>query len=66
MEIEQLHEKLQRSHLPSYTPFKHLHKADYILEHMKEYHEMHLVFHVLENYVDKLDQTQELDLFQRK
>ena len=28
MEVEQLHEKLQKSYLPSYTPFNHIHKAD--------------------------------------
>ena len=60
MEIEQLHEKLQRSHLPSYTPFNHLHKVDCILEHMEESHEMvdhemHLVLHVLENCAKKPD-----------
>ena len=32
MVIEQLHEKLQRSYLPSYTPFIHIHKDDCILE----------------------------------
>ena len=52
MEIEQLHEKLQRSHLPSYSPFNHIHKADCSLEHMEESHdmvdhEMQLVLHVL-------------------
>ena len=71
MEIEQLQEKFQRSHLPSYTPFSHIHKADCILEHMEESHEMvdhemHLVLHVLENCVDKPDQNQALDLFHRK
>ena len=40
MEIEQLHEKLQRSYLPSYTPFSHSHKADCILEKREESHEM--------------------------
>ena len=34
MDIEQLHEKLQRSHLPSYTPFRHLHKDDFSIEHL--------------------------------
>ena len=68
IEIDQLHEKLKRSHLPSYTPFSHLHKADCSIEHMEESHEMvdhemHLVFHVLENCADKPDQNQELDLF---
>ena len=29
-------------------------------------HEMHLVFHVLEDYANKLDENQALDLFQRK
>ena len=48
MEIEQLHEKLQRSHLPSDTPFNHLHKHVCSIEHMEESHdmvdhEMHLV-----------------------
>ena len=28
MEIERLHEKLQRSYLPSYTSFSHVHKVD--------------------------------------
>ena len=58
MEIEQLHDKLQRSHLPSYTRFNHLHKADCILENMEESHEivdheMHLVLHVIGDYADK-------------
>ena len=71
MEIEQLHEKLQRSHLPSYTPFIHLHKVDYIIEHMEEYHEMvdhemHFLFHVLENCANKLAQNQALDLFKKQ
>ena len=66
MDIEQIHENFQRSHLPSYTPSKHLHKANYILEHTKEYHEMHLVFHVLENFSNKHDQNQALNLFHRK
>ena len=58
MEIEKLHEKLQRYNLPSYTPFNHIHTDDCILEHMEESHEMHLVFHVLENSGDKPDQNQ--------
>ena len=29
-------------------------------------HEMHLVFHVLEDCADKIDENQALDLFQRK
>ena len=40
MEIEKLHEKLQRSYLPSYTPLFHPHKVDCILHNMEEYHEM--------------------------
>ena len=71
MEIEELHEKLQRSNLPSYTPFNHPHKVDCILDNMEGYHEkvdhvMNLVLHVLEDYADKLDENQALDLFQRK
>ena len=71
MEIEQFQEKLQRSHLPSYTPFNHLHKDDCSLEHMEESHDMvdhdmHLFLHVLENCANKPDQNQALDLFQRK
>ena len=54
MKIGQLHKKLQRSYLPSNTPFNHLHKVDCILYHMEESHdmvdyEMHLVLHVLED-----------------
>ena len=68
MDIEKLLKKLQRSHLPNYTPSNHLRKADCILEHMEEYHEMvdhemHLVFHVLENCADKPDQIEALELF---
>ena len=53
------------------TPFNHVHNVDCILEHMVESHEMvdnemHLVLHVLENFVDKPYHNQELDLFQRK
>ena len=71
MEIEQLHEELQRFHLPSYTPFSHLHKVDCIPNHMEESHEMvdhemHLVLHVLEDCANKLEENQALDLFQRK
>ena len=71
MVIEKLHENLQRSYLPSYTPFIHIHKDDYILENMEEYHgmldhEMHLVFQVLEDCADKFDENQALALFQRK
>ena len=71
MDIEQLHEKLQRSHLTSYTPFNHLHKDYCTLEHMEESHEMvdhdiHLVFHVLKDCADKLDENQALELSQRK
>ena len=47
MEIEKLHEKLQRYYLPSYTPFSHIHKADCILEQREESHEMHLDLQVL-------------------
>ena len=57
MEIEKVQEKLQISHLPSYTPFNHLHKVDYILENMEEYHEMHLVLHVIENCANNPDQN---------
>ena len=32
MEIEKLHEKLKRYYLPSYTPFIHIHKDDFIIE----------------------------------
>ena len=64
MEIEQLHDKLQRSYLPSYTPFNHLYKDDCILDHMEESHEMHLVLHVLEDGAYKLDGNQALDIFQ--
>ena len=65
MEIEKLHEKLQRSHLPSCIPFIHPHKAHYIIDHMEEPHEMvdhemHLVLHVLEDFADKLDENQAL------
>ena len=68
MEIEQLHEKLQRSYLSSYTPFINPHKVDCILDHMEEYHEMvdhemDLVLYVLEDCVDKLDENQALDCF---
>ena len=68
MEIEQLHEKLQRSYLPSYTPFSYVHKADFILEQMEESHdmvdhEMHLVLQVLEDGADKFDENQALGLF---
>ena len=71
MEIEQLHEELQIFHLPSYTPFIHLHKDYWILDHMEEYHEMvdhemHSVLHVLEDYANNLDENQALDLSQRK
>ena len=71
MAIEKLHEKLQRSYLPSYTPLFHPHEVDCILNDMEEYHEMvyhemDLVLHVLEDYADKLDENQALDLFQRK
>ena len=63
--------KLQRLHLPSYTSFSHLHKADYIPDNMEEshemvYHEMHLVLHVLEDFADDLEENQALDLFHRK
>ena len=40
MDIEKLHEKLQRSYLPSYTPFNQIHKDYFILDHMEESHEM--------------------------
>ena len=33
---------------------------------MDEYHEMHLVFHVLENCAENPNQNQALNLFQRK
>ena len=68
MEIEQLHEKLQRSYLPSYTPFNHPDKAYCIRDIMEEYHEMvdydmHFVFHVLEDCEDRIDENQAFDLF---
>ena len=67
MEIEKLHEKLQRYYLPSYTPFSHSHKADCILDHIKESHdimdhEMHSVLYVLEECAYKLDENQALDI----
>ena len=68
MEIEKLGEKLQRSYLPSYTPNNHIHKDDCILDHIEESHEMvdhemHLVLHVLEDCVDKIEENQALDIF---
>ena len=68
MEIEKFQEKLQRSHLPSYTPFIHIHKY---LEHMKESHEMvghemHLVLYVLEDCAYKFEENQALDKFSRE
>ena len=66
MEIEQLHEEFQIFHLPSYTPFIHLHEANCIPNHMEEYHEMHLVLHVLEDCANKLDENQALDISHRK
>ena len=63
MEIEKLHEKLQISYLPSYTPLNHLHKVDCILEQMEESHEMHLGLQVREDRVDKFDENQALGLF---
>ena len=71
MDIEKLHEKFQRSYLPSYTPFNHPHNNDCILDHMEEYHEMvdhdmHLVLQVLVDGAYKLDGKQALDIFHRK
>ena len=71
MEIKQLHEKLQRSHLPSYISFRHPHKADCIIDHMEEPremvdHDMHSVLHVLEDCANKLNENQSLDISQRK
>ena len=71
MDIEKFHERLQRLHLPSYTPVNHPHKVDYILDYIKEPHDMvdhevHSFFHVLEEYVDNLDDNKALDLSQRK
>ena len=71
MEIEKLHEKLQISHLSSYIPFIHIHKDGFIIENMEEPHDMvdheiHSFLHVLENYENKLDENQALDLSQRK
>ena len=68
MDIEKLHEKLQRYYLPSYTPFSHPHKSDCILDHMEESnemvdHAMHLVLHVLEDCIDKIDENQAPGLF---
>ena len=71
MEIEKLHEELEIFHLPSYTPFNHIHNNDCIHDHMEEYHdmvdhEMHLFLHVLKDCTDKLEENQALHLFHRK
>ena len=71
MDIKKVDEKFQISYLPSYTPFRHPHNIACILDHIEESHEMvdhemHVVLHVLQDYVDKLEENQALDLFQRK
>ena len=69
--VDNSYVRLKISYMPSYTPFIHPHKNDFTLDHMEECHEMldhemHLVFHVLEDCIDKLDENQAPDLFQRK
>ena len=66
MEIEQLHEKVQRSHLASYTPFDHLHKVDCILEEKEESHEMHLDLQVLVKSYEEENIGQALSEDERK
>ena len=71
MEIEKIHEKLKRYYLPSYTPFIHIHKHDFILEQREESHEMvdhemHLDLQVLVKSYEEENISQALIEVERK